>query len=464
MPKLGNQTPTQSYILPYRKSRGKEAIDLYQTTGRKAQKWQGAQIRNMLAVNSRGLFVHTKYGYCVPRRNGKNEIVAIRELWGLANGEHILHTAHRTTASTSAFERLYDLLCKAGYTENEDFRATRQKGLEKITMRDGATANFRTRSSKGGLGEGFDLLVIDEAQEYTDDQESALKYVVTDSKNPQTVFCGTPPTPMSAGTVFLKMRNEALAGKRKNTGWAEWSVDKLSDVHDTALWYLTNPAMGRQLDERKVADEITSDDADFNIQRLGLWLQYNQRSAISRTEWDALREPVLPELCGKLFAGIKYGRDGANAALSIAVRTADDRIFAECIDCRSVRTGDDWILGFLSRADVQSVVIDGAGGQLLAQRMSEMKLLKPVLPSVKEVILANAAFEQGLRARKLCHMGQPSLAQAASNCDKRAIGSNGGFGYRSIRDDIDISLLDSVILAYWPCLESKPRKKQRVSY
>ncbi|NLY87361.1 MAG: hypothetical protein GX083_02280 [Clostridiales bacterium] len=33
---------------------------------------------------------------------------------------------------------------------------------------------FRTRSSKGGLGEGFDLLVIDEAQEYTDDQESAI--------------------------------------------------------------------------------------------------------------------------------------------------------------------------------------------------------------------------------------------------------------------------------------------------
>lgn len=34
---------------------------------------------------------------------------------------------------------------------------------------------FRTRTSTDGLDEGFDLLVIDEAQEYTEDQESALK-------------------------------------------------------------------------------------------------------------------------------------------------------------------------------------------------------------------------------------------------------------------------------------------------
>ena len=52
----------------------------------------------------------------------------------------------------------------------------------------------------------------DEAQEYQDDQESALKYVVTDSHNPQTILCGTPPTPVSSGTVFTKYRKDTLAG------------------------------------------------------------------------------------------------------------------------------------------------------------------------------------------------------------------------------------------------------------
>ena len=72
---------------------------------------------DILAVNEDGLWVHTKFGYSVPRRNGKNEVVAARELFGLIKGERILHTAHRTTTSSSASRRLVDLLKDAGYTE-----------------------------------------------------------------------------------------------------------------------------------------------------------------------------------------------------------------------------------------------------------------------------------------------------------------------------------------------------------
>lgn len=60
------------------------------------------------------------------------------------------------------------------------------------------------------------LTNADEAQEYTDEQESALKYVVSDSKNPQTIFCGIPPTTVSSGTVFLKYRERTLQGQTDN--------------------------------------------------------------------------------------------------------------------------------------------------------------------------------------------------------------------------------------------------------
>lgn len=46
----------------------------------------------------------------------------------------------------------------------------------------------------------------------------------------------------------------------------------------------------------------------------------------------------------------------------------------------------------------------------------------------------------------------------------RAIGSNGGFGYRSLKEGVEIALLDSVILAYWKCTETKERKKQIARY
>lgn len=460
--RLGRQTPTAAVVLPYEKTLGQSAVDLYNSTGRTAQQWQELLLFDILARNEDDLWVHTKFGYSVPRRNGKNEIAAMRELWGLKQGESILHTAHRTTTSRAAWERLCKLLDKA----HIPYKSVQASGRENIRLEDGeGRIEFRTRSSKGGLGEGFDLLVIDEAQEYTDDQESALKYVVTDSKNPQTLFCGTPPTPVSSGTVFLKLRNAALQGSTRNTGWAEWSVEQQTDPQDVEAWYETNPSLGTVFTERSVADEIGTDPIDFNIQRLGLWLRYNLKSAISRTEWDSLQAPALPKLQGKLYAGIKFSTDGASCALAIAVRTLSGEIFVEAIDCRPTRAGSGWLLDFLARADLAAVAVDGASGQqLLSDAMKSAHLRAPVLPTVKQVITANAAFEQALFAKTICHAGQPSLAQIASNCDKRAIGTNGGFGYKALLEGGHIELLDSVILAHWQCTEAKPTRRQRTSY
>lgn len=458
----GRQTPTQSVVLPYEKTYGNEAIEIYNSTGRKAQEWQELLCYDILAVNKEGLWAHTKAGYSVSRRNGKNEVVVMREMWGLQNGERILHTAHRTTTSHAAWERLCGLLDKAKIK----YKSIKATGRECIYIKESdARVEFRTRSSKGGLGEGFDLLVIDEAQEYTDDQESALKYVVSDSKNPQTIFCGTPPTAVSTGTVFTKYRNTTLSGGTINGYWAEWSVEEQSDVYDRELWYRCNPSLGTILTERKIFDEITSDLLDFNIQRLGLWIKFNLKSAISKAEWESLKVMKLPKLKGPMFVGIKYGRDGKNVAMSIAIRTEEDKIFIETIDCREIRGGNTWILMFLSKVNAKKVIVDGANGQqLLADDMKEEKMKAPVLPTVKEIILANAAFEQGICQNKLVHMNQPSLAQAVSNCEKRAIGTNGGFGYKSQREEIEIALLDSVIYAYWGCSEYKPKKKQKVGY
>lgn len=460
------QIPTESVILPYSKTKGGEAIAKYNETGRTAQEWQEVLVYDMLAENDDDLWTHTKFGYSLPRRNGKNEVVAIRELYGLESGEQMLHTAHRTKTSRMAWERLKKLLNDLGYSEPDDYKTTSTIGMESIRLKkSGGRIDFGTRSSRSGLGEGFDLLVIDEAQEYTDDQQTALKYVVSDSKNPQTVFCGTPPTPVSSGTVFTKLRNNALAGATENTGWAEWSVPAETDPHDKEAWYTCNPSLGTIISERSVADEIGDDKLDFNIQRLGLWIRYNLKSEISAQQWNELKVDQIPKFHGPLHVGVRYAHSSGNVSLSVAVKTTDDRVFVETIDNRPVRNGNDWILEFIQSADVASVVIDGAQGQgVLAEQMKDAGLMKPILPTVKEVINANANFEQALFAQKICHGGQPSLGQSVSNCEKRAIGSAGGFGYKSLKESIDVSLLESVIMALYGLHEYKESGKQIVSY
>ena len=462
--RIGRQTPTTSVTIPYVKTYGQDAIELYEKSKRKAMDWQKMLVYDILSITEDGLWVHNRFGYEIPRQNGKGEVVAIVEMWKLQNGEKIMHTAHRVNTSHTAGERLCALLDDAGV----QYKSIKQKGAEEIRLEEtGGYIAFRTRSNTGGLGESFDTLIVDEAQEYTTDQSSALKYTIYSSENPQTIFCGTPPTAVSAGTVFTDMRKRVLSGKSKNTGWAEWSVEFMTDVEDVDAWYETNPALGIRTSERTIEAELEdNDDIDFNIQRLGLWLQYNQKSAITESEWKNLKVDALPKFTGKLYVGIKYGHDGENVALSVACKATDKNIFVESIDCRKIKDGNTWMINFLANADIGGIAIDGANGQqILAADMKEAGIKKkPVLPTVKDVIASNQLFELAISNKSVRHNDQPALTQSVTNCEKRAIGSSGGFGFRSIKDGVEVALLESAILAYWMCSKKKEQKPQRISY
>ena len=38
--RIGRQTPTTSLVLPYTETKGKEAVEIYNKTGRTAREWQ----------------------------------------------------------------------------------------------------------------------------------------------------------------------------------------------------------------------------------------------------------------------------------------------------------------------------------------------------------------------------------------------------------------------------------------
>ena len=73
-------------------------------------------------------------------------------------------------------------------------------------------------------------------------------------------------------------------------------------------------------------------------------------------------------------------------------------------------------------------------------------------------------FEQAVFNKSLVHMGQEELANVVGNCEKRKIGTNGGFGYSAQKPDMEIALMDSVILAHWLAYSSKESKKPVIKY
>ena len=477
--RIGSQTPSQSFILSYKESKGTEAVQIYESSGRTAYDWQKLLIENIMAVNDDGLWTHQMFGYEVPRQNGKGEVLAMRELWGLVNGEQIIHTAHKTSTSHSAFVRLVKILADAGYKEmgrkkkdqvipEKSFKSTKQYGLEQIFLTGGGSVVFRTRTEAGGIGESFDCLIIDEAQEYTSNQQAALMFTISASSNPQTIFCGTPPTQSSKGDVFVGLRKKVLGGKTEETGWAEWSTyDRSRPLTDADIWYQSNPSLGLRLTERTIRAEVGADsELDFRIQRLGYWHSYELKSEITEADWMTMKVDRLPTLKGKLYVGIRFGSDGLNVSMSIAVKTAEGLVFLETIDCQSQSKGFEWMIRFLKEANVGAVAVDGKGkSDLFLRALEEARAkVKAVIPTTAEAITAYSGFRQAIDDETIRHSGQPSVVQAVSNCEKRFIGSNGAFGFRSIKEGVDVSIVESMALAHWLCVVSKERRKQKIGY
>lgn len=426
---------------------------------------------DILAYNDSGEWTHLKYGYEVSRRNGKSEAAIMRLLYAMKHDEHVLYTAHRSDTARAIWERCCDF-ATALKIKYKTYSSFGREGMawsdpdapEEEQQRKHFQIDFRTRNSAGaGLGSGYDVLIIDEAQEYTKDQESSLKYVVSASMNPQTLYFGTPPTAISRGNTFPEMRRKALAGEMPDTGWSEWSVYAMKDPHDTDAWYETNPALGYTLTERTVRAEITGDDLDFNIQRLGYWSPYSQAACITPGDWKAGMVDAVPKLKGKLFVGIKFGHDNLNTAVCIAVKTDTDRIFCEAYGCQPTRAGNEWILRLLQNADIDKAVTDGNGSDTLVEQCKVIKFRKITKPKVGEIIQANSDFENGIFSGTVLHMEQPSMDAIITSCEHRAIGTNGGYGFQSIDGEREIALVEAQALAYWAC-KSKAKQKQEIHY
>ena len=148
MKKYRSQAPTKSVILDYRKTLGNEAIELYKKRGRNPFPWREKIIKSLFAINNDGLWTHSKFGYSVPRRNGKNEILVMREVYGLMDGEAINHT---TNGVDKDGLRLFEKI--NGYLENRYKPADEKE--EEIILRN--IANIESSLLKNKLN--HDIIV-----------------------------------------------------------------------------------------------------------------------------------------------------------------------------------------------------------------------------------------------------------------------------------------------------------------
>ena len=450
---------------------GEDAAFLSSAYGLAPDEWQLFVLEDWLARSGRGgKFANLTCGLSVPRQNGKNAILEMRELFGMVQlGEKFLHTAHEVKTARKAFLRL------ASFFENErkypelaelvkEIRRT--NGQEAIVLNNGGSVEFVARSKGSGRGFTVDILVCDEAQELSDDALEALMPTTSAAPlgNPQWIFTGTPPGPTANGEVFTRTRDDALSGKSSRLAWHEWSCSGAVDLDDPQSAASVNPALGGRLQWDVIEGERSRfSDEGFARERLGMWDSAGSHRVISADSWAVVADANLHDAGGEVAFAFDVSPDRSTATIASAAWTVDGLPYVDVIESR--RGEPDWgvqrFVDMCERHDVRAVVIDGASAAYSFVDPLRQRGLTVSVTSARQMAAAFGGFYDAVMDGQIRHLDQPLLNSALGAARKRKIGDS-GFGWSRKDSESDITPVTSATLALWGLTSGEVADKPKV--
>lgn len=430
-------------------------VDLGKAYGLLPDEWQAGILRDSLGERANGKWAAPRVGVSAPRQNGKNGYIELRELGGLLLlEERILHTAHEVKTAMMSFRRI-----KAFFENYDDLRKMVKKisninGQESISLVNGGTLQFAARSKSSGRGFSVDTLILDEAQELSDDVWAAILPTISASPNPQVILLGTPPGPTVNGEVFTRFRSAALLGEDERLSWSEWSADREDDPSDPTIWAKANPALGIRLEVETVSDEFASmDEETFARERLGMWDSTASGSVFDDEQWKALVSQTDPG--GRVVFAVDVSPNRDRASIGVAGYLPDGRVMVQTIENRR---GTGWVAGRLKeltdRWPTLGVLIDTAGpAASLLPDLKRLRVKRIRLLATNDVKAACGMFYDYVNDGRLAHPDQPVLNTAIGSARKRPLGD--AWAWHRKGNDSDITPLVAVTFAAYGLLTAR---------
>lgn len=473
MIRLGNQEPTFSTVSNFIQSLGDKAIRYFESFKVRFYPCQKREMELFLALNEEKRFACRTICISKPRQNGKSYSARYYAIWkAVIEGKKVLYSAHHGKTTREMFKAMKDFIERNPSIEKKLLPGSdgirKSAGLEGFFFANGGCIEFQTRTNSGGRGVTYDVIVIDEAQELTDEQLDAIKptTIASESGDPQMIYLGTPPNVKCIGTVFRDFHHKVHAGDSEGIWWLEWAVDELPDMSDRMkvldLAYMTNPAMGYRIKEDVMLDVIDTATAvdGFAREYLGWWSNTGSLLlAIPQYLWDKCQverseipEPQTSVVC---FA-VKFAPDGSTGALAAAIRPDSGKPYVQLIAHRSMGGGVQWFADWLipREDDAAVIVIDGrsySGALVNELNNADFANDQIITPSSTDVATACSMLVSSVESRSVMHGGQDELTKSATNCRKRLIGNNGGYGFESA-NDTDATPIEACALAFWQAM------------
>ena len=452
------------------------ALEFAAGYGLNADPWQEAVVRAWLRKDKHDLWCASTWGISAPRQNGKNGGLEIVELYGMvALGLKFLHTSHLLPSARKAFKRLQHFFGnkvddpQAKFPELnalvKEIRKT--NGQEMIELHNGGLIELGARTSGAGRGSSFDILVVDEAQEYEEDEQEALEATVSASPSgdPVIIYMGTPPANLSErGEPFVRVRNAAVSGEDKRSAWVEHSADGDVDAMDEAdlraftanrkNWAEANPALGGRIKERTVEGEhFRFSPRSFARERLNMWPRPKRNSAaIPADAWAALKLEVVPEDWPLVALGLDMNPERTKVTVGVAAKSPLGVHLEVAEDTPFTEAGTDALVNWVfARAGRRiPVIIDAYSPIRSIEPSLRQKKIKVFILGPNELSQAcGGLYDAVIKDKTVTHFDQDSLNVSLAGAVKQKFGEGGAWKWNRKGFEIDLTQIMSITCAHF---------------
>lgn len=481
-PQTLSQAPSTSLAKPLHElhqdishNYGEVVAALAEQAGKPLMPWQKHLACVWSSFKADKTWCHSRIGGSIPRQAGKSFVVRMHvTCLAMVLGYRVLWTEHNYSTTLVMLDEFRDLL---GTKPGDETRGVPyfNKRLKRVNAKTSSEAfyfkpfspgspegciKFSTRTKTANLGSSFDIIVIDEAQQVTQEHLTAILPTTSSGprRNPQYLYLGTPRRAGSVADRFEKIRNDALAvlagqEEHPDLAWIEYGLPEIGDVTDESRWPLANPSLceggiANIISIRAMMPDLGT--VGFGQECLGVWLTAQELASglgapvIDKDSWEACATAAGAPANGQRAYAIKFAADGSTFAACVAVSDGQ-RTHVELVDHRATAGSKLALAKFIEeRCDQWPFVVDGkAGSQSLIDRLRpDIDQDMVTQPGTAGLISACQSFVDAIDERSLTWFlpkgstEQDELSRCVLAARKRKVGQGGGWGFDGEGSDV----------------------------
>lgn len=376
--------------------------------------------------------------WVVPRRAGKS-MAALTGLVARAaggRGRRAWYTAHRREIAAALWrDDWYPILEASALAPTLQLR--RSNGSETIAFpRLSSRVRLFAPDGKALRSQNADLVVVDEAREFTPEVGGALEAAVRPAQLTRPgrqlwLMSSAGRAPAEWLRRYRDLGRAAVdAGERSGICYLEYAAPPDLDPYAPATWWAAHPSLGLHVDiEALEADAATMDPVDWGCEYLGWWEDPADTAEhpVDAEQWDRSGGPhhALART-GPWHLAVDIDLDRGHAALAAA--TATERTVT--VELVAAGPGVEWLLPTVaelnSRRPAASCTVDSFGpAGNLAPDLTRMLGARCRVAGTVEVARACATLVDLVASGRLQHRHQVELDTSILTSTARPYGDGG---------------------------------------